>query len=267
MTFNTNGGSVTIGFDGTTGAIVNLNLANIEWADPDHPFAQFVYKTYNDTDLNSQLTCCYGEGKRQDATNMQRTVTSPTMTNMWSDVSSRTIVISMSMPDLQHSYYGAPSLVYIALKVNDDATVSFDFQIFNKTATRLPEALFLHFLPIPIAGDYLWLMDKIGTWINPLDVVANGGLHQHGIRNGVRYMSSSSPTTKYLDITSLDAFVVNPATAVNPPAMFPQPLVPLTGPVIGFDFQLQQNAFNTNTPLFSWDTDYRWRFVISAKQS
>jgi hypothetical protein len=196
---------------------------------------------------------------------MQRTITNPTMTGMWSDMTSRTVVVSMTMPDLQHSYYGAPSDLYISLKVNDDATVSFDFQMFNKTATRLPEAHFLHFLPMPIAGDYLWMMDKIGTWINPLDVVENGSLHQHGIRNGVRYMSSGSPN-KYFDITSLDAFTVNPATDANPASMFPQPLTPLIGPVIGFDFQLMQNAFNTNTPLFTWDTNFRWRFNISAKQ-
>ena len=33
-------------------------------------------------------------------------------------------------------------------------------QMFNKTATRLGEAHFLRFLPVPQAGDYAWMMDK-----------------------------------------------------------------------------------------------------------
>ena len=33
-------------------------------------------------------------------------------------------------------------------------------QMFNKTATRLGEAHFFHFLPAPQAGDYSWMMDK-----------------------------------------------------------------------------------------------------------
>jgi hypothetical protein len=63
---------------------------------------------------------------------------------------------------------------------------------------------------------------------------------------------------------ALDAAVVCPGTAANPPSMFPFPLEPLTGPVLGFDVELMQNAFNTNTPLFSWETEYWWRFALRA---
>lgn len=66
---STPGGSVTIGFDGTTGAITTLSLAGVAWADASHPIAQYVYKTYNDTDYDAQVghpavgqrvkcTCC-----------------------------------------------------------------------------------------------------------------------------------------------------------------------------------------------------------------
>lgn len=109
------------------------------------------------------------------------------------------------------------------------------------------------------------MMDKIGTWVDPLDVVQNGGLHQHGVSNGVSYLSASA-ATKYFAIDTLDAAVVDPATAVNPAEMFPQPLSPLTGPVLGFDVQMMQNAFNTNTPLFTWDPAFRFRFAIRASQ-
>ena len=64
-------------------------------------------------------------------------------------------------------------------------------------------------------------MDKLGEWVDPLDVVANGGLHQHGVRDGVAYISASNPL-KRLSIDTLDAAVVNPATAAQPASMFPQ---------------------------------------------
>ena len=127
----------------------------------------------------------------------------------------------------------------------------------------------MHFSPNSKAAgnDYTWMMDKLGSWIDPLDGVANGSLHQHSVSDGgVAYRSAASPNSKFFAIQTLDAGVVNPFTAVDPPSMFPQPLVPLTGPVLGFDVQLMQNAFNTNTPLFSWDSEFRWRFRISASQ-
>jgi hypothetical protein len=89
---------------------------------------------------------------------------------------------------------------------------------------------------------------RLGSWIDPLDTVASGSQHQHAVRDGVSYQSSSTPTTRYFAIDTLDAPTVLPATALQPASMFPSPLTPLTGPVLGFDVQLMQNAFSTNTP-------------------
>jgi hypothetical protein len=268
LSFSTPAGFVTLAFDGTTGAIASANIAGVEWADEAHLLAQYVYKTYNDTDYKAQGTCCYGEDGRQKIANPQQTTTTPMMTGMWVDSTTAPTlaVISMSMPDLQHTYYGAPATLWLSVRVNADASVSLDLQAFNKTATRLGEAHFAHFLPVPQAGDYVWKMDKIGSWVDPLDTVENGSQHQHGVRNGVAYLSSSAPASKFLAIDTLDATVVNPATAAQPASMFPQPLTPLVGPVLGFDVQLLQNAFSTNTPLFSWEAAYRWRFTLRASQ-
>jgi Domain of unknown function (DUF5054) len=263
----TPGGSITLGFDGTTGAFTTVNLAGVDWADESHLFAQYIYKTYNDTDYNANPTCCYGEGNRQKVANPVQSTSMPTMTGLWVDVitSPRVAVVSLSMPDLQHSYYGAPSTVWLTVTANDDASVSIDLQLFNVTATRLGGAHFFHFGPIPQPGDYTWKMDKIGGWVDPLDAVENGSVHQHGVSDlGVRYASASAPN-KFLAIETVDAPLVDPFTAANPASMFPYPLSPLTGPVLGFDVQLMQNAFNTNTPLFTWDPAYKFRFRIAAQ--
>jgi len=36
----------------------------------------------------------------------------------------------------------------------------------------------------------------------------------------------------------------------------------LEGPVLGFSSLLFQNAFNTNTPQFTWQSDFHWRYVF-----
>lgn len=48
-------GPAVIAFDGTTGAIVNLTLAGVAWADAAHPLAQYIYQTYNDSDYDAQV--------------------------------------------------------------------------------------------------------------------------------------------------------------------------------------------------------------------
>jgi len=268
FTTPTAAGPVVFGFDGSSGALARLQLAGTEWADSQHLLAQYIYRTYNDSDYSAQGTCCYGEGGRQAAAQPQRTSSVPSMTGLWVDSAAAPTlaVLSMAMPQLQHSYYGAPATVWLSLRVLPEGSISLQLQLFNKTATRLGEAHFMSFRPLPQAGDYTWLMDKLGSWVDPLSVVANGGLHQHGVRDGVAYMSAAQPEGKFLALDTLDAAVVNPATAAEPATMFPQPLTPLTGPVLGFDVQLMQNAFSTNTPLFSWDSDYQWRFGVRAKQ-
>jgi hypothetical protein len=242
-------------------------MAGAEWADEDHALARYIYKTFNDTDYGENPTCCYGEGGRQRIANPNRTTTSPAMTGMYVDsaASPSRVLVSMAMPELLNRVYGAPATLWLSIVANSaDGSLSLELQAFNKTATRLGEAHFFSFLPLPLpSSDRRWMMDKIGTWIDPLDTVRAGSVHQHGVRNGVAYFSPASPE-HFFAIDTLDATVVSPATAANPAQMFPYPLEPLQGPVLGFDVQLMQNSFNTNTPLFSWDPSYKWRFAIRA---
>ena len=84
------------------------------------------------------------------------------VTGLWTDSASSptSFLVSLTMPDLQHTVYGAPSTLWLNVSVNFDGSVAMDLQMFNKTATRLGEAHFFHFLPTPQAGDYSWMMDK-----------------------------------------------------------------------------------------------------------
>lgn len=89
-------------------------------------------------------------------------VSPPLVTGLWTNSASSptSFLVSLTMPDLQHVVYGAPATLWLNVSVNADGSVALDLQMFNKTATRLGEAHFFHFLPAPQAGDYAWMMDK-----------------------------------------------------------------------------------------------------------
>jgi hypothetical protein len=281
----TSAGRVSVGLDVNTGGLSKVMMAGCHWAGPQNQFAQYVYKTFNDTDYSRQRGfCCYGPvPERQRIANPNQTSTSPRVTGVWRErtdgtVPPRSFTARLEMPALQHEQYGAPHELWTTVGIDADGTVTVDLQAFNKTTTRLGEASFARFRPLQRDG-FRWFMDKLGSWVDPLDAVTNGSLHSHGIRNGVAYVNTTAgrhaaPAANhppqdgagaFLAVDSMDAFLADPVTAADPATNFLWPLSPLTGPVLGFDMQLHQNAFATNMPLFSLDSDYRWRFRLRAR--
>ena len=262
--------SVQIGLDSATGALSTLVLAGVAWTDSNHLLGVFEYKTFDDTDLSTQGSyCCFGHDHRQASANPNSTVSVPTLKNVWLDSPSspRQITARMELPDFLHSSYGAPSELWAVYSVTSEGTVDYTLQIFNKTATRLAEAAFLKFASRPGAGnsDSIWRMKKLDSWINPLDNVGGGSPHQHVVSDGIQLASLSSPNDNYFAIDSLDAAVFSPETDSSPATNFIVPFSPFQGPVTGFSALLWQNAFNTNTPLFTWDTSFKWRFTFRGK--
>ena len=55
--------------------------------------------------------------------------------------------------------------------------------LINKTATRMPEAMFFVFDPLP-AGAASWTVDKLGEWIAPDEVMVGGSPHLHAVSSG-----------------------------------------------------------------------------------
>ena len=298
LTFQTSAGEVVIGIDPSTGGLTTLRMGGQDWAGPDNQLAQYIYKTFNDTDYRQQRGfCCYGPMPgRQHIAKPNRTSTSPKVTGMWRLANNTSdggvgsggltgFTARLEMGSEQaHEQYGAPQELWLTVGIpvdsgGDDGSGSgsgstaavavwIDLQAFNKTQTRLGEASFARFRPRRQHDGFRWFMDKLGGWVDPLDTVINGSQHSHGIRDGVAYLPSpqqhGQKSAAFFAIDSLDAFVADPATAKEPATNFLWPLAPLTGPVLGFDMQLHQNAFATNMPLFSLDADFRWRFKLRA---
>ena len=82
-----------------------------------------------------------------------------------------------------HTDYGAPGDAWLQLTVPRGAAggaIAGELTVFGKTATRLPEGLYLRFNASAGEGGTAWAVSKLGTEVDPFDVVPGGNHHQHG---------------------------------------------------------------------------------------
>lgn len=275
------GGTVVVGLDKATGAVTTLVLGGRSWADAYHPLALLEYHTYDDAALATQgNACCFGAGGRQASAHPNATRSVPTMVGLWVDKATAPTQLTalLTLPDFTHTNYGAPGEIWVQYTLGEDGgdggggegSVSLSLQVFDKTPTRLAEATLLTFLPLPAASAspppdaMAWSMRKLESWVDPLESVSGGSPHSHGVSDGVAYVSGVNPGGDYFAIDTLDSAVVSPITASSNATNFVVPNDALVGPVLGFGSLLWQNAFNTNTPLFTWDTAFKWRFVFRS---
>ena len=54
----------------------------------------------------------------------------------------------------------------------------------NKTATRLPESMWLKFTPLAKSPAAYWELDVLGYPVNPLDVAERGTRFKHAVWDG-----------------------------------------------------------------------------------
>ena len=150
------------------------------------------------------------------------------------------------------SNYGCPRDFYIKYTFNRaKSELEIDLQWFNKQACRLPEALWLSFVPAA-AKDACWDIDKLGQDVSPLDVVENGNRHLHAGGQYVRVQDSDGAFT----ITALDSPLVAPGEQSLLNFHNGQPDM-----TRGVHFNLYNNLWGTNFPMW-FEEDCRFRFVI-----
>ena len=268
----TTAGGVTLALDAATGALAGLTLGGVAWADAAHRLALLSYRTFDDTTLATQDGyCCFGAAGRQADAHPVASRNAPSLQGVWVDSASAPTQLTalLGFDPALVALYGAPAEAFLTYTVvgagaGAGASVAVELQIFNKTATRLAEACLLDFVPSPSAAAGLaWTMDKLGGAVDPLDAVGGGSPHQHAVAKGV-LLSAAAGGGAWLALDTLDAAVVSPITAASESTNLIVPFEPLEGPVLGFGSLLWQNAFNTNTPLFTFDPAYKWRFVLRA---
>jgi Domain of unknown function (DUF5054) len=97
------------------------------------------------------------------------------------------VVLDAQGSDSPHVLYGAPLVIWTTVVVplnpgTGAASIELTVDFYNKTATRLPEALFIRFNTTNAASSR-WTMDKLGSKVDPFDVVSGGNQHHHGVLN------------------------------------------------------------------------------------
>ena len=164
-------------------------------------------------------------------------------------------LVQLSFPARATNTFGCPKRVFLEWDFPNAAEEArLTLRWFEKSASRLPEALWLSFVPA-VSPSVLWQMDKLGQWIDPLDVVPAGGNKLHAVGAGI--VLEDGPTG--LEIRTLDAALVAPGepSLLN----FNSDLPRLAK---GAHFNLYNNVWGTNFPMWYQD-DAQFRFVLRER--
>ncbi len=256
----------TIGF-GANGAITVLkDSTGRDCAADEHPIALFRYQTFSQQDYD-RFWRQYIVNKRQTsvwsipdftkpgiaAAGATSATWLPRLAGLYERRSAGgyEFLLELSMPGECTSIYGCPAAVTLELRLPDgEPAIHATLQWFDKPAGRLPEALWLSFVP-RIADPGGWSLDKLGQRVSPLDVIRDGNRKLHAVDSGVFYHDEASQ----LSIETLDA----PLVAPGDPALLNfnnrQPALKH-----GMHFNLYNNVWGTNFPMW-YEDDARFRFI------
>lgn len=255
----------TIAVDPETGAVTTLKdrKTGRVWADRRSPLALFAYQTFSQADYdrfhNQYLTrkvswalSDFGKPGMEGDNPQSRTCLSRLREmRTQDDATGFTIFLQMDVPHTDQT--SCPRRLTSRLFLpSDEPAIHVDFAWFDKPAYRLPEAMWLSFVPV-ITDENGFLLDKMNHAVSPLDVVKNGNRSLHGIISGVKYKDSAG----YFQLDSLDAFLVAPGKKSLLNFDDAQPVMK-----DGLHFCLCNNVWGTNFMMW-FEDDMRFRFKLT----
>lgn len=298
-------GQAEIGFDSISGSVNHLvygasGSQQFIYSSTDHPLGKFSYITYNDSDyifMESNYNYAFNAGYDKPGSQVE----ADPMSSIWStklvalyqskDSEDKFLTHLMMADSTSHEYYGAPGDIWVKVNLSlvespalGNASllrVDFDLTWLNKTSTRLPESTMFSFLPSPPSASSSWKarlfkVDETSS-VTVGSVVTNGSQFQHAVESVLlttstqydgRDFSSSGPG---IALNSTDVPIVCPIiNNGRSPTSFPVPLETLDDDsVLGIAFNLHNNVWNTNYPLYypflSGDENFRARFTVVFK--
>ncbi len=136
---------------------------------------------------------------------------------------------------------------------DNDPSVHLQFQWFGKAANRLPEAMWLSFMPIA-PDTTAWRLDKSGEPVAPQEIVSRGARNLHAVTRDVTYQDHRGRFV----LETLDAPLVAPGQKKL--LDFDNTLPDMNG---GMHVNLFNNTWGTNYVMWL-DDDMRYRFVLRA---
>ncbi len=142
------------------------------------------------------------------------------------------VLLFLSMPMKGFLEAGSPKQVsakYTISRVSEQSSkfnIDLELHTLSKSPSKHKETGWLSFQP-PFSSSTVLEMDKLGSWIDPTDILAINGsnFHMHAVNSGVRWRGSSGIG---LTIETLDAAVISvgeanpvPTTAINGDPLYP----------------------------------------------
>jgi hypothetical protein len=261
----------SLALDPQTGAIQKLYAkgSGREWGSTAHPLALFTYQTLSKEDYDRYaedyvvdkgwwVAGDFGKPKIEDF-GAQSRVWTPALQGCWSGKvkGGHRLLAQLKIDDPEAEKAGRvawPGKMFLDVVLPEaEPQVRITFSCFAKVANRLPEAMWLSFLP-QAPDPKGWMLEKVDRWVSPFDVVRGGNRLMHAVSHSVRYQDAQGS----LAIETLDAPVV--ALGEKSPLAYStaQPDI-----AKGFHFSLFNNAWGTNyVQWFGEDT--RFRFVLRA---
>ncbi len=257
----------SVALDPKTGAIHRLRskATGRDWASADHPLGLFTYQTLSAKDYE-EYRAAYITVKTWWAPmdfgkpdiekfGAKSQVWLPQVASCWAgkvhDGFRILSELKITDADAERADRVAwPRQIYMEVRFPDaEPAVQIYLTCLNKAANRLPEAMWLSFVPAG-TDPHEWTLDKVDQRISPFDVVKGGNRHMHAVTNGVYYQDERGQ----LVIETLDAPAV--ALGERSPIFYSNDQPDLSK---GLHFSLFNNAWGTNyIQWFGEDTFFRF---------
>ncbi len=158
------------------------------------------------------------------------------------------VICDLKMPVVFIAEFGAFEMIQLTYRFYEDQ-MAIELNIFNKEASRIPEAMWLKISPI-VDNEFRWEMSKMDTMISPFFVVKNGNRNMHSVEF-LEYVG----TEKYMKIRNLDSPLVS---------LGDRKLLNIDNEVTlknGMYYNLANNIWGTNFPAWN-EGDMKFRFEI-----
>jgi hypothetical protein len=136
-----------------------------------------------------------------------------------------------------------------------DAEITWTVTYFGKQPTRLPESLWMSFIPTITSSEArTWEANKMAMWVSPYDVANNGSKAIHGIWDGVR-LNQGEVKIRSPEIPLVLFGRVSPLVFLGD-----SPLDEKQVAQYGVSFNIFNNQWTTNYPVFLFDSQFKSTF-------
>eukprot|EP00884_Botryococcus_braunii_P018962 jgi/Botrbrau1/574/Bobra.0010s0040.1 len=278
-----------IQLDPLTGALEGLSFnwgskRGGQWASADNNMARFMYSSYIEDDFTDFLNTYLFMEVTQDNSwwvlpdlakpGISKSSPRPRRLDLFANSSeifvkkdngsSFHVLVKSEVLPWAVKHVGAPQAVWLDIRSKEnDRDLYIDVILANKTATRLPEALWVTFTPDPhVADPATWQMYKINQRVSPNDVILNGSQALHAVTDEGLVVRGHAPFDwEQLQIMSLDAALVSPGYPEVFPVLQEKPDLEQ-----GVTFNLMNNIWGTNYVMWSpyepVMESMRFRFIL-----